>query len=41
VLTLGAGLDEVTFELAALIVLSAVYFLAGVYAFQRLQMRSV
>jgi ABC-2 type transport system permease protein len=38
ILTLGAGLQEVTFELAALIVLSLLYFGAGVWLFQRLHM---
>jgi ABC-2 type transport system permease protein len=40
VLTLGVGLDEVAFELVALIVLSAVYFLVGVWLFQRNHMRA-
>jgi ABC-2 type transport system permease protein len=41
VLTLGVGLDEVAFELVALIVLSVVYFLVGVWLFQRNHMRAV
>ncbi|MBN2502012.1 MAG: ABC transporter permease [Anaerolineales bacterium] len=40
VLTLGVGLDEVTFELIALIVLSVTYFLVGVWLFQRNHMRA-
>ena len=39
IFTLGAGLGEVTFELAALTVLTLVYFGAGVWLFQRTQMR--
>ncbi len=39
IFTLGAGLGEVTFELAALVVLTALYFGAGVWLFQRTQMR--
>ncbi len=39
IFTLGAGLGEVTFELAALLVLTALYFGAGVWLFQRTQMR--
>jgi ABC-2 type transport system permease protein len=38
VLTLGAGLQEVTFELTALLLLSLLYFSAGVWLFQRLHM---
>ncbi len=38
VLTLGAGLGDVAFELTALIVLSLLYFGAGVWLFQRLHM---
>ena len=38
VLTLGAGLQEVTFELSALLLLSLLYFGAGVWLFQRLHM---
>lgn len=39
IFTLGAGLGEVTFELAALVVLTTLYFGAGVWLFQRTQMR--
>jgi len=39
VLTLGAGLDEVTYELAALLILSVAYFAIGVWLFQRRQMQ--
>lgn len=39
IFTLGAGLGEVTFELAALTVLTLAYFGAGVWLFQRTQMR--
>jgi ABC-2 type transport system permease protein len=38
VLTLGAGLQEVSFELTALLLLSLLYFGAGVWLFQRLHM---
>jgi ABC-2 type transport system permease protein len=40
IFTLGAGLSEVVFELAALTLLSALYFGVGVWLFQRTQMRS-
>ena len=40
VLTLGVGLDEVAFELGALIVLSVAYVLVGVWLFQRNHMRA-
>jgi ABC-2 type transport system permease protein len=39
VLTYGAGLREVGFRLGATLLLSALYFAAGVVIFQRLQMR--
>jgi ABC-2 type transport system permease protein len=39
VFTLGAGLGEVTFELAALAVLTVLYFGLGVWFFSRTQMR--
>jgi len=39
VLTLGAGLGQVAYELSALVVLSAVYFAAGVWLFQRRHLR--
>jgi len=34
VLSLGAGLDEVAFELVAMTVLSVLYFMAGVWLFK-------
>jgi ABC-2 type transport system permease protein len=37
--TLGAGLGELGYELAALAVLSLAYFAAGVYLFQRTHLR--
>jgi ABC-2 type transport system permease protein len=40
VLSLGAGLSEVGFELGALVILTVVYFLAGIVMFQRMQFRS-
>ncbi len=40
VLTLGAGLNEVAYELAALTVLSILYFGIGVWLFQRYHLRS-
>jgi ABC-2 type transport system permease protein len=40
VLTLGAGAGDVAFELASLVVLSAVYFAVGVYLFQKNAMES-
>ena len=39
ILTLGVGLQEVTFELGALILLSLLYFALGVWLFQRLRLR--
>jgi ABC-2 type transport system permease protein len=39
VLTLGAGLGEVAYEMTALFVLSVAYFVIGVWLFQRTQMR--
>jgi hypothetical protein len=39
VFTLGAGLDGVLFELAALTLLSGLYFGIGVWLFQRTQMQ--
>ena len=39
VLTLGAGLEEVVYELTALLVLSIAYFALGVWLFRRTQMR--
>lgn len=40
VLTLGAGLQDVLWELTALVMLSAAYFAAGVWLFKRLRMRA-
>lgn len=40
VLTLGAGIGDVAYELAALIILSAAYFAAGVWLFQRNHLRA-
>ncbi len=40
VLTLGAGLDEVVYELTALTILSVLYFAVGVVLFQRIHLRS-
>jgi ABC-2 type transport system permease protein len=40
VLTLGAGLGDVLYELAALFILSLVYFTAGVWLFQRTHLRA-
>lgn len=39
IFTLGAGLDEVLYELAALTILTGLYFGVGVRLFQRAQMR--
>ena len=40
ILTLGAGLGEVTYELSALVVLSILYFAIGVWLFRRMHLRS-
>jgi ABC-type polysaccharide/polyol phosphate export permease len=40
ILTLGAGLKDVTYELTALLVLSGIYFAFGVWLFQRMHLRS-
>jgi ABC-2 type transport system permease protein len=40
IFTLGAGFKDVTYELAALTLLSALYFGIGVWLFQRTQMRT-
>lgn len=40
IFTLGAGLDQVAFELTALTLLSVLYFGLGVWLFQRTQMRA-
>jgi ABC-2 type transport system permease protein len=40
VLTLGAGIIDVTYELLALLILSIVYFAAGVWLFKRIHLRA-
>ena len=40
ILTLGADLSEITFELSVLTILSALYFLVGVWMFKRFHLRS-
>jgi ABC-2 type transport system permease protein len=40
IFTLGAGLDEVIYELVSLVVLSLVYFSLGVWLFQRRHLRA-
>jgi ABC-2 type transport system permease protein len=40
ILTLGAGLGEVAYELGALVILSAIYFAFGVWLFRRMHLRS-
>lgn len=40
VLTLGAGLGDVAYELTALLILSVIYFAAGVWLFQRTHLRA-
>jgi ABC-2 type transport system permease protein len=40
ILTLGAGLGDVAYELSALVILSLLYFVAGAWLFQRLHLRS-
>lgn len=40
ILTLGADLSEVTFELSALVILSAIYFFIGIWMFKRFHLRS-
>jgi ABC-2 type transport system permease protein len=40
VLTLGAGLNEVLFELSALVILSILYFALGVWLFKRKHMKA-
>jgi hypothetical protein len=40
VLTMGAGLGDVIYELAALLILSVVYFAAGVWLFSRTHLRA-
>ena len=39
VLTLGAGLNEVIYEISALVILSMVYFAIGVWLFQRMHLQ--
>jgi ABC-2 type transport system permease protein len=39
IMTLGAGLNEVAYELVALVVLSVLYFAAGTWIFQRRHLR--
>ena len=39
VLVLGAGIEDVAFELSALLILSLVYFTAGVWLFKRMHLR--
>ncbi len=41
ILTLGTGLGDVTYELSALVILSILYFVIGVYLFRRMHLRSV
>jgi len=41
ILNLGVGLDDVLFELGALLILSLAYFFIGVWIFQRRHMRAV
>ena len=41
ILTLGASLGDVAYELIALVVLSVLYFVAGAWLFQRMHLRSV
>jgi len=40
ILTLGAGLEEVTYELVALVLLSLLYFAVGMWVFQRRHLRA-
>lgn len=39
ILSLGAGLGQVTYELSALVILSAIYFAVGVWLFKRFHLR--
>jgi ABC-2 type transport system permease protein len=41
ILTLGAGLDDVLYEIVSLVVLSALYFAIGIWLFHRRHMRTV
>jgi hypothetical protein len=40
-MTLGAVLNEVAFELIALVILSILYFALGVWLFKRNQMKAI
>jgi ABC-2 type transport system permease protein len=40
VLTLGAGLGDITFELGALLILSILYFAGGIWLFQRMHLNT-
>jgi ABC-2 type transport system permease protein len=40
ILTLGAGFSQVTFELSALTILSALYFFSGVWLFKRIHLQA-
>jgi ABC-2 type transport system permease protein len=40
IMTLGVGLDQVLYELGALVVLSALYFAIGMWVFQRRHLRA-
>jgi ABC-2 type transport system permease protein len=40
VLTLGAGLGDVLYEVVMLLILSVVYFAAGVWLFQRTHLKA-
>jgi ABC-2 type transport system permease protein len=39
VLSLGAGMDDIVYELSAMTVLSLLYFAAGVWLFRRMHLR--
>jgi uncharacterized membrane protein (UPF0182 family) len=39
ILTLGAGFKDVAYELAALLLLSLIFFAVGVALFQRMQLK--
>ena len=41
ILTLGAGLDQVVYELGSLVVLSGLYFALGVFFFHRRHLRTI
>jgi ABC-2 type transport system permease protein len=40
ILTLGAGVQDILFELSALLILSALYFFFGVWVFRRMHLRA-